>query len=496
MRDLAQPVPAEELSERLKLALQISKEVVAITASQKSSGLPEKLNLMARLVADHPGIEGALVVAFDEETSPLTCGSQNLALDEKDPDSQLAILLAMRASIPQGRLKPSWFAIERSFFQASGASEILAFPVQSQGVNWGLIVALPGQEEPAASQALFALQESGEILATAIQTAVQMDAWSRIEKLQEVARKEFEKKPDLKRIVKDLAALYEAGVATLFLEDQGELRLAASTDEKLGTEGPVIYRSGQGLTGYVFKTNRALRLKSTGDPEEVLEVTGLDRKSPVHPEHDGESWFTGQFLAVPLRYGQQAVGVLRMSRRGSVTRFTLNDEKSLQSFADLMAIELSHSRDFLLMRSVLLSASEAIAVSKREPDGKGGTWPRIIMVNPGTEKLVDLKKEEIVGRDAREALCSGRLREASAGPGGRTRRAEDEPTRIQRIRPRREQNQAGGRLVEGRGDLLSPPGESDGIPTHALHHRHRTRHFGPPPLPRSFGCDGHRLFPR
>ena len=116
---------------------------------------------------------------------------------------------------------------------------------------------------------------------------------------------------------------------TLFLEDQNELRLAASTDPRLGCEDPVVYRRGEGLTGYVFETKKPVRLKSTGDAEEVQRITGLDRQSAIHPEYDEQGLFLGQFLAVPMRYGARVVGVLRMSRRGSVTRFTLNDERSL-----------------------------------------------------------------------------------------------------------------------------------------------------------------------
>lgn len=399
---------------RTNPALLLAKEVLGITTAQTSAGLPQKLNCLADHIAGLSGINGAVVIAFDEENIPLTCGSRNLALQGDDPDSQLANLVRIRDAISK-KLKPAWSRIDTSFFQVSNLTEVIALPVRCHGVVWGLIVAVPGQED-STNETLAALQEAGEILATAIQTAIRMEAWSRIEKLQELARKEFEaKKLNLEGIVDKLAALYEAGVATLFLEDQDELRLAASTDKKLGDAGHVVYRSGQGLTGHVFKENRAIRLRSTADREEIRQVTGLEREGPVHPEHDGENWFLGQFLAVPLRYGKRVVGVLRMSRRGSETRFTVNDEKSLQFFADLLAIDLARSRDILLMRSMLESTSEAIAVSKREPDEQGGTWPKIIMVNPGTEKLVGMSRSDILGHDARDLYGPGAYEKLQGG---------------------------------------------------------------------------------
>src|ERR1700681_293002 len=160
------------------LALQISRQAAGITASLEESGLPGKLKSLADQIANLRGIRGALVVAYDEEESPLTCGSQGLDLQGSDTDSQLEILVQMRKAIPPGRLKPSWFEIDRSFFKTLGAREILALPVQSNVIVWVLIIVQVEDEEPWASLALAALVEAGEILAAAIQNAVRIEAWS------------------------------------------------------------------------------------------------------------------------------------------------------------------------------------------------------------------------------------------------------------------------------------------------------------------------------
>ena len=139
------------------LALRISRQAAAITASPEENGLPGSSNHWPTRSQVLQGIRGALVVAYDEEESPLTCGSQGLDLQGSDTDSQLEILVQMKKAIPPGRLKPSWFEIDRSFFITSGEKEILALPVQSNAIAWGLIVAQVGDKEPSASQSLAAL---------------------------------------------------------------------------------------------------------------------------------------------------------------------------------------------------------------------------------------------------------------------------------------------------------------------------------------------------
>ncbi len=203
-------------------------------------------------------------------------------------------------------------------------------------------------------------------------------------------------------MVDRLSLLFEAGAVTMLLNEQEELRLSASTDPHLSEQGEVIYRPGKGLTGHVFQGGRAVRLSNTKDREEVFRVTGLDRSGPHFYERDQEGSPTVQFLGVPMRFGDKVVGVLRMSRRKGVARFTREDEKALQFFADVLGAAVAPARDLLLNRSILDSVTEGIAVSRWERDSQGRFKSRIIMANPGAAKILGRDRQEIEGLDAEE----------------------------------------------------------------------------------------------
>lgn len=247
------------------------------------------------------------------------------------------------------------------------------------------------------------------MLAAAIQSAVRTEAWTRIERLQALARRTLQNLDwDLRELTRQLADLFHADAATILLEEHNELRLAASTDPFLGKDRPVVYLRGQGLTGYVFASKKALRLNNTEDADEIRRVANIERDGPLHPEHDPERGdFTRQFLAVPMLFGGKVVGVIRMSRRGGSARFTPDDEKALQFFADLLGAALAPTWSLLITKSVLESTSDAIAISRYERVGGGATVPRIVAANQGAEKLFGLKQNEILGRDAREIYAPG-----------------------------------------------------------------------------------------
>jgi PAS domain S-box-containing protein len=240
--------------------------------------------------------------------------------------------------------------------------------------------------------------------------------WGRRDALQVLAKRELDSiEPDLHRVVTQLAELFQATATTLLLEEQGELRLAASTDPTLGREERVVYERGEGLTGHVFATGQSLRLNDSTNHAEVRRQTGLDRKGPRHPERDRQGATTVQFLGVPIRWGEQVHGVLRMSRTRGEARFTSEDEHTLQFFADLLGIALAHAWDLLLAECIRESVSVPMAVSRREtPIGKQPV-PRIILANPGAEKLLGRSRTQLCGLDAREMYAPSAYEEFKPG---------------------------------------------------------------------------------
>ncbi|HZF11707.1 MAG TPA: GAF domain-containing protein, partial [Thermoanaerobaculia bacterium] len=389
-----------QASELDALGLRVVHSLAETAFASRPGDLQSQLTYMAQRIAALPGMIGIMVVAFDEKGEPLTSGSHDLALIH--PGSLLEGLLELRQRLGAQMSAPSWFGTP--ICRSSRPGRTVALPIREAGKTTGLILAAV---EPRASRTLQALARETSILAAAIRWCIRNEAWNRNQELLRLARETFEKEePNLRGLVKELAKLFKAGAATLFLEVQDELWLAASTDPRLGEEKPVFYPRGKGLTGYVFKTGQPLRLSNTEDRVEVAHLTGIERTGPSHPERDEDGLFTGQFLGVPLRFGGKVVGVLRMSSREGVARFTQEDEKALQFFADLLAGALARSWELLLAKSILDSVSEAIAVTRR--DGEGGVHvPRLIMANQGAEKLFGRNKEELQGMDARDVYAPG-----------------------------------------------------------------------------------------
>lgn len=386
--------------------LDLARSIIENLAATETKSLRLRLGILAELLARLPGIRGTAIIPFDEEGVPLTSGTCSLFL--REDVSELEVLRDLQKFIEQRHENGSWFGVDALRVCRDETGDAKALPVRRGGQTVGLVLAVhaPGVEKT--TDSLRSIAHAGPFLATALQTYLHQEAWNRIERLQELARKTLAREPwDFQSMVEELKDLFEAGAVTLLLKEQEELRLSASTDPRISEPGPVIYKPGEGLTGYVFQSGRAVRLGNTKDQDEVFRVTGLTRLGARFSERDSEGSQTVQFLGVPMRFGDQVIGVLRMSRRSGVARFTREDEKALQFFADVLGAAVAPASALLLKRSILESVTEAIAVSRWERDIGGNSISRILMVNPGAEKLLGRHHNEIKGLDAREIYDAG-----------------------------------------------------------------------------------------
>lgn len=396
--------------------LELAQRIGEIIGSPSPSDLPIQLGQMAKLLASLPAIQGSIVIAFDDEGQPLTAGACRLSLPRRE-GSELDLLFELRQQLDSTISSWEWVDVPSSLVDSGTESHTLALPVGNASSPAGMVlVSLTEPGEPA-REALDILKGNASILAAAIRSSIRHEAWSRIEALQKLARRTF-KTPEwsLEDLAGALAELFRADAATILLEEHNVLRLSASTDHDLGRgDDEVVYRPGEGLTGTVFATGKPVRLSNTKDVVEVERAIGKKRSGPLHPERDADGVFTGQFLGVPMLFGDKVVGVLRLSRKGGSTRFTLEDERALQLFADLLGAALAHSWTLLFNHSVFESVTDAIAVSRREFNEVDGAIPRITMANPGAASLLGRTQKEMEGMDAREVYAPGeyeRIREA------------------------------------------------------------------------------------
>lgn len=343
---------------------------------------------------------------------PLNFGADRIALSKKA--KELESLLTLLDLLEESSTEHQWIELPPNFFRRPAAATLHALPLRAPQHLCGFVILKQRNTAVGAGAAGRAwIVNHAPLLATALHAAVRAESWRRIERLQKLAHEHFQQREpekarwNLDSLVKDLAELFLADAVTIFLAEEADLFLAASTDPKLGSETQAIYPSGEGLTGWVFKADRPLRLKNTADPEEVYRRTGLKREGSRFPEHDAQGEVTGQFLGVPMHFGERPVGVLRMFRRRDGWWFSKSEEEALQFFANLLGWGVARSRRLQIANSVLDSVTEGIAISRREWHINDLAGPRIVMANKGAVKILGRPEKELRGLAASTIYAPG-----------------------------------------------------------------------------------------
>ena len=153
--------------------------------------------------------------------------------------------------------------------------------------------------------------------------------------------------------------LFGARACSIFLKESAadRIKLVASTalEGKPGEE--VSYELGQGLTGWVAKERRSLRVRDTANPRELEEFYPGARWDNKHPETipyaDAQERGAQTFLAVPLLAQDDLLGVVRLTikeeeRHATAPSFRYSDEKLAERFASHLALflqTLNYERD-------------------------------------------------------------------------------------------------------------------------------------------------------
>ncbi len=176
----------------------------------------------------------------------------------------------------------------------------------------------------------------------------------------------------LAEVVREAARLVGTLACSVFLWDRRRKRFvleATTGSHELSLGEHAEYKRGQGLTGWVGRYGRALRVRDACDEAELARVP-LKRgeRAPTHAGVVVEMNAIAQppFLAQPVCCEGQVVGVLRVVDTGSHRFFTPQDEQLLAKVADLIseAFEREQGRQDLAERlkgtEALLAADAAI----------------------------------------------------------------------------------------------------------------------------------------
>jgi PAS domain S-box-containing protein len=337
----AQEPPVAHDDANMDLPQKIAAALTQLALSPGEEGLAGFLQSCAAYFLTLPGIQGALLAALDDEGTPYAVGHHHLLTG---PDEPLVQTFSLIQEVIHKRSPGCWLDIPPTFCETEEGQRILTYFLDTASGCSGFLAVKIGEDDPSRIGTVDALSENAPLMALALQSATRGQAWNRFEQLQQLAQETLARQPwYFQDMVERLLKLFDAGAVTLLLREQEELRLSASTDPHLSAQRQVIYMPGEGLTGYVFQSGQAVRLSNTKDAEEVFRATGLHRAGPRFPERDHKDSPTAQFLGVPLRFGGRVDGVIRIVRRKGEARFTREDEKALQFFADALAAGLARN---------------------------------------------------------------------------------------------------------------------------------------------------------
>jgi transcriptional regulator with GAF, ATPase, and Fis domain len=109
-----------------------------------------------------------------------------------------------------------------------------------------------------------------------------------------------------------------------------------------------FYRSGEGLTGWVFKNRQALLLNDMRDESEIRQYPSLQWKNKYRGAqhyYDFSDNLPKPFLAVPLIFGNNCFGVIRVAATSDRSRFPNWAKEMFISFGGVIShrIEIEHT---------------------------------------------------------------------------------------------------------------------------------------------------------
>ncbi len=407
------------------LPLSVAKILNDHLAEPLTDRLPDFLSKLADCIRDPSRLTALAIVTWDVENpcvpEPLAIGTSHQG-DPTELQLYLSYLTENDSASESNRHSSGRGKAED---QESNPS-VLALKHQDKTI--GSVLIWWEQREDTQNLSLIRnLEQHAPILTAALQAAIRAESWARLRQVDEIVRDFFDRSQpkrnrwDLLWLVQEVGRVYDAQGVTIFIEEDERLLPAASIDPEFerranpssswdgaehgGERQPVFYRRGQGLTGWVYEQGRSLRIRD--EEETIRRQISLDRTGPSFVDHDEQGAIVGQFLGAPLRFGKEVVGVIRLSRRSHLDRFTNAEESTLQYLADLLGSALGNWRRVHFADAILESITEGIAVSRRLPDSRGGASDRIVFANPGIAKILGCDREEVQAMDAPNAYAAG-----------------------------------------------------------------------------------------
>ena len=144
----------------------------------------------------------------------------------------------------------------------------------------------------------------------------------------------------------EVCASLPATAGSLFIRDPqvGDYMLQATTGLVPIAGGRIAYHAGEGLTGWIAKHKRVLRLRDCADDVELQRIDPT-----LHRQHKFAEWVLEtpkpeRYLGVPLVAGDEVIGIIRVVYREGNQEFTETDEQWLCTAAGHIALAIERLR--------------------------------------------------------------------------------------------------------------------------------------------------------
>ncbi len=154
----------------------------------------------------------------------------------------------------------------------------------------------------------------------------------------------------LQKIIDKVPKYLGAQVCSIFLtEDMGgkqRLLLSATTSGTLLSDkvGKAIYEWGEGLTGWVAKHNKPLRLNNVTDERERQQYGSDLIHLGKHGEYVREH--LAPLLACPIQKEGKVLGVIRVRRDARGKTFSLSEQRFLEGFCRNLAVVVENAQSY------------------------------------------------------------------------------------------------------------------------------------------------------
>ena len=183
----------------------------------------------------------------------------------------------------------------------------------------------------------------------------------------------------LNKTVPMVMRLLDAEVCSIFLDDKQSrsdtITMRAGSGFAEGLVGKAQYKTGEGLTGYIYQTGKKFNIKSL---EELKKLTkGSTEEKVWVGKHDDEQWKeTGgnkfrNLIGLPLKIREEIFGVIKVENKILPTAaFSEDDENTFETIANVVSLAIENARlwEKLDKQSREVSAKAAHRIGNKAAD--------------------------------------------------------------------------------------------------------------------------------